>query len=82
MTAAASNVILARMQLRKDPITRSWVITGDDPEKDSLETRIAPCRFCAGGKDSLQVVGSVSAEAPPGWAATRASPSRSSPVRS
>ena len=32
LTRIASNVILARMQLRKDPITRSWVITGDDPE--------------------------------------------------
>ena len=57
------------MQLRKDPITRSWVITGDDPEKDSLESKVAPCRFCAGSKNSLQVVGSVPAEAPPGWAA-------------
>src|SRR5947209_1896848 len=57
------------MQLRKDPITRSWVITGDDPEKDRLESKVAPCRFCAGSKDTPQVVGSVPAEAPPGWAA-------------
>jgi len=69
LTRIAGNVILARMQLRKDPITRSWVITGDDPEKDRLESKVAPCRFCAGSKDTPQVVGSVPAEAPPGWAA-------------
>ena len=69
LTRTTSNVILAGMQLRKDPITRSWVITGDDPEKDKLESKVAPCRFCAGSKDTPQVVGSVPAEAPPGWAA-------------
>ena len=47
------------MELRKDPLTRSWVITGDDvPE-------VAPppaseCRLCPGssGKDKLQQISS------------------------
>jgi UDPglucose--hexose-1-phosphate uridylyltransferase len=69
LTTIARNVILARMQLRKDPITRSWVITGDDPEKDNLDTKIAPCRFCPDGRESLQIVGSVPSEAAPGWSA-------------
>ena len=43
------------MELRKDPITRSWVITGDDVP----ETVPRPedfCRFCAGSTSSLQVI--------------------------
>ena len=43
------------MELRKDPITRSWVITGDDvPE--STPRADAPCRFCADASSSLQVI--------------------------
>jgi UDPglucose--hexose-1-phosphate uridylyltransferase len=43
------------MELRKDPITRSWVITGDDvpeasPRSESL------CRFCADSPASVQVI--------------------------
>ena len=43
------------MELRKDPITRSWVITGDDvPE---LQPRAdLPCRFCADAASPLQVI--------------------------
>jgi UDPglucose--hexose-1-phosphate uridylyltransferase len=33
------------MELRKDPITRSWVITGDDPG-DAAPNLQGPCRFC------------------------------------
>ena len=33
------------MQLRKDPITRSWVITGDDPAAVSKDEQ--GCRYCA-----------------------------------
>jgi UDPglucose--hexose-1-phosphate uridylyltransferase len=43
------------MELRKDPLTRSWVLTGDDlPE-------IAPaadCRFCPGGSARVQPISS------------------------
>ncbi len=46
------------MELRKDPITRSWVITGDDvpevmPRPQSL------CRFCAESAANLQVISST-----------------------
>ena len=45
------------MELRKDPITRSWVITGDDvPE--SLSRGDVPCRFCADARSPLQVIAS------------------------
>ncbi len=44
------------MQLRKDPITRSWVITGDDPALTAKEE--GPCRYCAESKAPLQVVAS------------------------
>jgi UDPglucose--hexose-1-phosphate uridylyltransferase len=33
------------MELRKDPITRSWVITGDDPAEHPPQPGAA-CRFC------------------------------------
>jgi len=47
------------MELRKDPITRSWVITGDDvPE--SQPAAIEPCSFCADSAEPVQVVSSVS----------------------
>jgi UDPglucose--hexose-1-phosphate uridylyltransferase len=45
------------MELRKDPITRSWVITGDDiPEPHAAGD--APCRFCANAPSPLQVIAS------------------------
>src|SRR5580698_59822 len=42
------------MELRKDPITRSWVITGDDPETGSRPE--SACRFCADSVASLQAI--------------------------
>ena len=45
------------MELRKDPLTRSWVITGDDLPEET--PRPAPeCRFCPGSQDKLQQVSS------------------------
>jgi UDPglucose--hexose-1-phosphate uridylyltransferase len=46
------------MELRKDPLTRSWVITGDDvPEVAPPPT--SECRLCPGsGKDRLQQISS------------------------
>ncbi len=41
------------MELRKDPITRSWVITGDDLPAPAGETA---CRFCANSPDQLHVI--------------------------
>ncbi|HKF05727.1 MAG TPA: hypothetical protein VKB49_25630 [Candidatus Sulfotelmatobacter sp.] len=34
------------MELRKDPITRSWVMTGDEPG-DTGQRTDSPCRFCS-----------------------------------
>ena len=41
------------MELRKDPITRSWVITGDDLPQPAGEVT---CRFCPGSPMAPQVV--------------------------
>jgi len=41
------------MELRKDPITRSWVITGDDMPSPVSETF---CRFCPESPQAPQVV--------------------------
>jgi UDPglucose--hexose-1-phosphate uridylyltransferase len=41
------------MELRKDPITRSWVATGDDIPAAESET---VCRFCADSSASLQII--------------------------
>ncbi|MBV9086188.1 MAG: hypothetical protein JOY79_01770 [Acidobacteriaceae bacterium] len=45
------------MELRKDPITRSWVITGDDAE---LEQPLPePCPFCSGSTPETHVISSM-----------------------
>jgi UDPglucose--hexose-1-phosphate uridylyltransferase len=52
------SVFSYRMELRKDPITRSWVITDDDP----AEARPRPqstCRFCPESKETLHVISFV-----------------------
>jgi UDPglucose--hexose-1-phosphate uridylyltransferase len=43
------------MELRKDPITRSWVITGDDVSEPAPRSDAA-CRFCADASSPLQVI--------------------------
>jgi len=43
------------MELRKDPITRSWVITGDDVP-DAPPRSTAPCGFCADAVSPFQVI--------------------------
>jgi UDPglucose--hexose-1-phosphate uridylyltransferase len=45
------------MELRKDPITRSWVMTGDAPEAARREQ--AACRFCPEAGSPPQVVSSM-----------------------
>jgi UDPglucose--hexose-1-phosphate uridylyltransferase len=45
------------MELRKDPLTRSWVITGDDTGEGSPNLH-APCRFCGDAARSQQVIAS------------------------
>ena len=44
------------MELRKDPITRSWVVTGDDLPPIPTETA---CRFCANAAQPLQVISTL-----------------------
>ncbi len=54
------------MELRKDPITRSWVMTGDDPA-DSALRHDAPCRFCPDSSVPTQVISAVPNSS--GWSA-------------
>jgi UDPglucose--hexose-1-phosphate uridylyltransferase len=44
------------MELRKDPITRSWVIVGDDSEKPGQH---GYCPFCPGSPGAPQVIATV-----------------------
>jgi UDPglucose--hexose-1-phosphate uridylyltransferase len=44
------------MQLRKDPITRSWVITGDDPTAGGKDD--GACPYCGDSKLPVQVISS------------------------
>ncbi len=55
------------MQLRKDPITRSWVITGDDPTQTSKDD--GACRYCPDSKTSTQVISSQPAVDGGPWSA-------------
>jgi len=45
------------MELRKDPITRSWVITGDDVPEPTPHAEA--CRFCGPSVQSLHVVATL-----------------------
>ena len=45
------------MELRKDPITRSWVIIGDDVAEASPQPH--DCRFCGPAAESAQVVATL-----------------------
>ncbi len=56
------------MELRKDPITRSWVITGDDPG-DTGSRPDAPCRFCAESTISPHVIATTPNEPGVPWSA-------------
>src|SRR5216684_1461126 len=47
------------MELRKDPITRSWVITGDDVAEAGPRSETF-CRFCPDSSTPAQVISSVS----------------------
>jgi UDPglucose--hexose-1-phosphate uridylyltransferase len=55
------------MELRKDPITRSWVITGDDVPEQMRAAE--PCRFCPDSKSPSQVVTSLSGSDGGQWSA-------------
>src|SRR5580698_5984909 len=46
------------MELRKDPITRSWVMTGDDTGVNSPRPEGA-CRFCPDSSEPTQIIAAV-----------------------
>jgi UDPglucose--hexose-1-phosphate uridylyltransferase len=54
------------MELRKDPITRSWVMTGDDPTEAPPRPDF-PCRFCPDSADATQVISATPSAS--GWSA-------------
>src|SRR5215470_18602488 len=45
------------MELRKDPITRSWVITGDTADAGRREEN--ECRFCPDSRSPVQVISTM-----------------------
>ena len=45
------------MELRKDPITRSWVIIGDDVASAPPQAQVCP--FCGPSADTAQIVATV-----------------------
>jgi len=55
------------MELRKDPITRSWVIVGDELESPARPAR--QCPYCAGSTEPLQVVSTMPSSDGGGWLA-------------
>ena len=55
--AVPTLVVSLGMELRKDPITRSWVITGDDVPDGS--PRSEACRFCQDSPQPAQLVASM-----------------------
>src|SRR5437899_5022862 len=55
------------MELRKDPITRSWVIVGDDEERIGQH---GYCPFCPGSPAAPQVIATLSLGEPGAGAAT------------
>ncbi len=56
------------MELRKDPITRSWVITGDDLAEPAPPTG-KPCSLCPGSAEKLQTVSTRAAIHSGPWSA-------------
>jgi UDPglucose--hexose-1-phosphate uridylyltransferase len=56
------------MELRKDPITRSWVITGDDVSEGAPRSEPL-CRFCPDSREAPQLVASVAGTPGAPWSA-------------
>ena len=55
------------MELRKDPITRSWVITGDDVGEPT--PRPQACRFCGPSADLTKVIATLPGVDGSAWSA-------------
>jgi UDPglucose--hexose-1-phosphate uridylyltransferase len=58
---------MSRMELRKDPITRSWVMSTDGGEAAASDD--SPCRFCPDSTRPAQVVSSAPSLDGGAWAA-------------
>ena len=56
------------MELRKDPITRSWVITGDDVPDNAPRAGTA-CRFCPDSREPPQLIANISGTLGAPWSA-------------
>ncbi len=56
------------MELRKDPITRSWVITGDDVP-DITPRSQSVCQFCPDSSQPVQLITNVSGMSGMPWSA-------------
>lgn len=56
------------MELRKDPITRSWVITGDDVSETTPRPE-SMCRFCADSPANVQVISTAPGVDGSSWSA-------------
>jgi UDPglucose--hexose-1-phosphate uridylyltransferase len=56
------------MELRKDPITRSWVMTGDDPGEGGLRPQPV-CPFCPDSPAPARVIASASNSPGSPWSA-------------
>lgn len=57
LTPLSHFVLLSCMELRKDPITRSWVIVGDDVVEPAA--RPQACQFCSASAGSVQVIATL-----------------------
>src|SRR5437870_12478903 len=68
LTLLYDGVFLTRMELRKDPITRSWVITGDDVA-DHTPRAEAGCQFCPDSSTSSQQITSMAGSDADAWSA-------------
>ena len=65
--ADSPTVFTYYMELRKDPITRSWVITGDDVIEP--KPRSQSCQFCGAAADGVQVIANLPGVDGNAWAA-------------
>jgi UDPglucose--hexose-1-phosphate uridylyltransferase len=55
------------MELRKDPITRSWVITGDEVIEAGSDSQV--CQFCSTSTQPAQIVANLPGVAGGAWSA-------------
>jgi UDPglucose--hexose-1-phosphate uridylyltransferase len=60
------------MELRKDPITRSWVIVGDEFSQLLPPPQAAECRFCPEAKNPPQTISTIQALDGHSWGARAA----------